>query len=283
MLLSAIVGLGFLMREGTGETSRFRLTPEADAFLVEGRPGYHGAFVQLSSRHLAESWKNLTECVRAGAPVTRLENPEEGAAFWGELVGAIFPLSYPAASRVAAELRQIYPGKSLRLLDVGAGSGVWSIPTAQSDPAARVVAFDLPSTLEHTRRFTERLGVAGQYEYRAGDFREDSLGEAEFDAAVLGHICHGEGVEHSRRLLARVARALKPGGTIVIGDFLPDENRTGPPFPLLFALMMLVGTTEGDTFTFSEYATWLREAGFRDARLLEVPAPSPVVLATRAS
>ena len=44
---------------------------------------------------------------------------------------------------------------------------------------------------------------------------------------------------------------------------------------------MLLSTTEGDTFTFPEYAAWLREAGFQDAWLLEVPAPSPVVLATR--
>jgi 3-hydroxy-5-methyl-1-naphthoate 3-O-methyltransferase len=63
---------------------------------------------------------------------------------------------------------------------------------------------------------------------------------------------------------------------------LPDNDRSGPPFPLLFALNMLVHTTEGDTFTFAEFDAWLREAGFRDARLLEAPAPSPLVLATRA-
>jgi hypothetical protein len=45
---------------------------------------------------------------------------------------------------------------------------------------------------------------------------------------------------------------------------------------------MLLHTTEGDTFTFAEYDRWLREAGFTDARLLEVPAPSPLVLATKA-
>ena len=50
---------------------------------------------------------------------------------------------------------------------------------------------------------------------------------------------------------------------------------------MLFALNMLVHTTEGDTFTFSEYDGWLREAGFRDARLLEGPSASPLVLATR--
>src|SRR5206468_13109867 len=137
MLLNAMVGLGFLKRDGTGEAARYGLTPESDAFLVEGRPGYHGAFVQLSSRRLAANWQHLTECVRTGAPVTHVEKPEEGAQLWDELVEAIFPLSFPAASRVAEELRRLYPGRPLRLLDVGAGSGVWSIPTAQSNPANR--------------------------------------------------------------------------------------------------------------------------------------------------
>jgi hypothetical protein len=44
---------------------------------------------------------------------------------------------------------------------------------------------------------------------------------------------------------------------------------------------MLLHTTAGDTFTFAEIAAWLREAGFVNPRLLEAPAPSPLVLATR--
>src|SRR5687768_11516904 len=47
MLLNAMVGLSFLTREGAGDEARYRLTPEAEAFLVEGRPGYHGSFVQF--------------------------------------------------------------------------------------------------------------------------------------------------------------------------------------------------------------------------------------------
>jgi len=44
---------------------------------------------------------------------------------------------------------------------------------------------------------------------------------------------------------------------------------------------MLVNTDEGDTFSFEEISTWLKEAGFTDARLLDAPGPSPLVLATK--
>jgi ubiquinone/menaquinone biosynthesis C-methylase UbiE len=281
MLLDALVGLGFVTKEDAGDGARYGLTPESEAFLVEGRPGYHGDFVRLHGTLMAGNWAKLTECVRTGRPVMAAEQPEEGAAVWSELVDSLFPVGYAAANALGRELRRLHPEGTLRLLDIAAGSGVWGIAAAQADPAVRVVAFDLPGTLPHARKWAERLGVAERFEFRAGNIREEELGQAEFDAAVLGHICHSEGAEHSGALLTKVARALKPGGTIAIADMIPDDDRRGPVFPLLFAINMLVHTSEGDTFTFAEYRQWLEQAGFRDARLLQVPAPSPLILATR--
>ena len=248
---------------------------------MEGRPGYHGGIVQFSARRQVEPWSKLTECVRTGAPVTALDRPEDAASFWGELVPALFSLNYPAAAQLGRELRRIHPEGELRLLDVAAGSGVWGTAPAQADPAIRVAAFDLPDTLVHTRRTVEQFGLQDRFEFRAGDIRKNDLGDAEFDAAILGHICHSEGAEHSRRLIAKAARALKPGGTIAIAETIPADDRSGPPFPLLFALNMLVFTTEGDTFTLAEFETWLRDAGFQDIRTLQTPSPSPLILATR--
>jgi ubiquinone/menaquinone biosynthesis C-methylase UbiE len=282
MLLDALVGLGLMTREGNDDDARYGLTPDAEAFLVEGRPGYHGDFVRLHGTLMAGNWMKLTDCVRTGQPVKAVDNPEEGAAVWDELVDSLFPVGYAAATALGQELRRLYPQGTLRLLDVAAGSGVWSIAAAQNDPNVQVVAFDLPGTLPHTRKWTERLGVADRFEFRAGDIRENDLGQAEFDAVILGHICHSEGADYTRKLLAKSARALKPGGTLAIAEMVPDDDRRGPVFPLLFALNMLVHTREGNTFTLAEYRHWLEEAGFRDIRPLPVPAPSPLILATRA-
>jgi ubiquinone/menaquinone biosynthesis C-methylase UbiE len=281
MLLDALVALRFLTREGTGEAATYANAPDVDRFLVEGRPGYLGGFLTFSTRHLAQDWSQLTECVRTGRPMRRVENPEEAAAFWGELVDLLFPLNYATARCAAEEIRRLYPAGGVRVLDVAAGSGVWGITVAQADPQARIVPFDLPTTLPNTRRWAEQCGVADRFEFRAGDIRKESLGEGEFDAAILGHICHSEGAEHTRRLLAKTVRALKLGGTVVIADMIPADDRSGPAFPLLFALNMLVHTSEGDTFTFAQYAAWLKEAGFADPRTLEAPGHSPLVLATR--
>lgn len=280
MLLEAMLALGLLKRQGAGNGARYSLPPDVDAFLVEDRAGYQGEFIRLHSNLIEDHWRKLTDCVRTGRPVVAVDIPEEGAPFWQQLVDPLFTMNYAAARRLAEELSRLYP-QPIRVLDVAAGSGVWGIAAAQVNPAARVVAFDLPETLPHARRKAQTHGVADRFEFSPGDIRRDQLGLAEFEVVVLGNICHSEGVAHTRELLAKVAQALKPGGAIAIADFIPDDDRSGPPLPLLFALNMLVHTSEGDTFTFSDYAAWLKEAGFGDVRKLQTPSPSPLILATR--
>jgi hypothetical protein len=62
-------GLGLLTRRGIGVKACYGLTAETAAYLVEGRPGYHGDLVCLHLRRLAEHWTDLTERVRSGTPV----------------------------------------------------------------------------------------------------------------------------------------------------------------------------------------------------------------------
>ena len=60
-----------------------------------------------------------------------------------------------------------------------------------------------------------------------------------------------------------------------------NPERTGPVGGLLFAVNMLVNTDTGDTYSFEEISGWLKAAGFQDARTLDAPGPSPLVLATK--
>ena len=85
----------------------------------------------------------------------------------------------------------------------------------------------------------------------------------------------------SRALIRKTYAALAPGATIVIADWLTNSERTAPVFPLLFAVNMLVHTKDGDTFSFEEIRSWLEESGFNEVRLVNVPAVSPLILATK--
>ena len=57
--------------------------------------------------------------------------------------------------------------------------------------------------------------------------------------------------------------ALKPGGRFIIQDaFLRDREGLYPTEASLFAISMLLFTEQGNTYTVSETAKWLKHAGF---------------------
>ena len=275
-LLEVLVSFQFLKRKG----DRYSLTPESSAFLVSSKPDYHGGFFQLVTGQMIPNWLKLTESVRTGQPVKPVNEQEVGAEFFAELVEGIFPMSYRAAEALGKHLQLDKLTAPASVLDIGAGSGVWGIALAQQSPHVKVVAVDWPKVLEVTQRIFKRHALAERLATAPGDFLEANFGQGH-SVATIGHILHSEGRERSRRLLKRVFEALEPGGTVVIAEFISNNDRTGPPNARIFAVNMLVHTNEGDTFTFKEISEWLREVGFGNVRSLDAPAPSPLVLATK--
>jgi 3-hydroxy-5-methyl-1-naphthoate 3-O-methyltransferase len=131
-----------------------------------------------------------------------------------------------------------------------------------------VTAVDWAGMIPTTKKITQKFGVNDRFKFVEGDLLEADFGNG-YDIATLGHILHSEGEERSRELLKKTFGALKSGGTIVIAEWLVNDERTGPADSLMFAVNMLVNTDQGDTFSFNEIKSWLEEAGFKNARTLE--------------
>jgi len=274
-IMNALVGLGFLTKD---THAVYSLTPESATFLVSTKPGFQGGLIRHCSEHLIPRWLSLNEVVATGRPVTPVNQQDSGSEFFQNFVNDIFPMSFPAAQALAHHFNA--NGQPTRVLDLAAGSGVWGIALAQSSDQIRVTAVDWPGVIPVTKKTVARFGLSDRFSFIAGDLQEADFGDG-YDLATLGHILHSEGEERSRALLAKTFAALAPGGTISIAEFLVNSDRTGPLNGLFFAVNMLVNTDTGDTYSFEEIAGWLSEAGFIDARTLESPGPSPLILATK--
>jgi cyclopropane fatty-acyl-phospholipid synthase-like methyltransferase len=236
-------------------------------------------FFRHISDQLLPRWLQLNEIVRTGKPAASVNHQQEGAEFFAQFVESLFPLSFDAARQLGEHLGVARNG-TVSVLDIGAGSGVWGIALAKQSPKVRIHAVDWPQVLEVTRKVAARHGLDDRLTTAPGDFFEADFGHGHH-VATIGHILHSEGRERSRRLLEKTFDALAPGGTVAIMEFVPNDERTGPPNALIFAVNMLVNTEAGDTFTFAEMSGWLREAGFTNPRRLEVQAVSPLILATK--
>ena len=275
-IMNALVGLELL----TKRDGKYALTPESENFLVRNKPGTLAGFFSMDRLRLIQLWMRLDEIVRTGQPAEarNLEGP--GTEFFTELVENIIPTSYGSAQVLADHLNVADATNPVRVLDLAAGSGIWGIALAQKSPRVEVTAVDWAGMIPTTKRITQKFGVSDRFKYIEGDLLDADFGGG-YDIATLGHILHSEGEERSRKLLNKTAPALKSGATIAIGEWLVNDERTEPLNGLIFAVNMLVNTERGDTFSFNEIKSWLEETGFKDARTLEAPGPSPLVLATK--
>jgi precorrin-6B methylase 2 len=277
-VLNALVGLDVLSKDAAG---RYALTEETAAFLVTGKPTYHGAFFLLTSEPMLSSWGKLHEVMRSGRPTHRINREQDGVAFFLRFVEDIFPIHYASAQTLARALAVLQVTAPMSVLDLAAGSGVWSVALAQQSPQIRVTAVDWPGVIAITQKVTARHHLADRYTFVAGDLHDVDFGQGHA-IATLGHILHSEGEERSRRLLKKTFEALAPGGTIAIAEILVDAERRAAVPALIFAVNMLVNSDHGDTFSFEEIRGWLQDAGFEQVRTVEAPGLAPLlILATK--
>ncbi len=269
LLLDALVSLGFLEKRG----DVFANAPLAARFLAAGsRDDARDALKHNLS--LWRRWSTLTDAVRAGHAVGVPEMADRGDDWTVPFIAA---MHRGAAQRAPLVVQAVGTGGVQRMLDVGGGSGAYSIAFARASADLRADILDLPSVLPIADGHVAEAGLAGRVRTRAGDLRTDDLGSG-YDLVLLSAICHMLGSAENRDLLARAGRALAPGGRVVVSDFVLEEDGTSPRQAVLFSLNMLVGTPSGRSYRESEYAAWLREAGLAGIARVRLPGPAHLMI-----
>ncbi|MBA3994595.1 MAG: hypothetical protein C0469_13800 [Cyanobacteria bacterium DS2.3.42] len=278
LLLDAMVALGFLAKTGepvykysiaateTGEQARTYLNAKSPLFM--------GPWFQQGDE-LGKMWRNLPDAVKTGKPVMEVNTDVGAQEIFPKLAEAIFPNSYATAKQVATLLKADKIKTEWLVLDLAAGSAVWSIPFAEASPKVKVDALDFDAVLKVTKHFTNKYAVQDRYAFISGNWRDTQLKDEAYDIVILGHILHSEGKEVSKALLKRCFEVMKPHGRLVVAEMIANDHRSGPVFPIMFALNMYLATTEGCVFTEAELKEMIEEAGFKKPYRL---APDHVVI-----
>ncbi len=278
ILLNALCACHLLSR--TNE--QYKLTSESHVYLQRSSPFYIGGAIAISEkmRHVAE---HLTEVIRSGKPVRVTNKQSVGEQFFPEIAQNIFKTHYIKAREVVEHIRIGPDCTGFWVLDIGCGAAPWSIAIAERDPGVHVTAVDFPKIIEQvTKPHVNAYGLNAQYEFIGCSLRDSEFKSEQYDMAILGHILHSEGPTHAKKLIKKVVKTIKMGGTLVIAEMLTSEDHTSPWFPVLFAVNMLLNTDEGETFSLSQIEKWLIAAGFDEIKPLTLTlGGSPLIIATR--
>jgi predicted O-methyltransferase YrrM len=271
-LMNALVALGLLEKDG----DEFSNSKDAQEFLVTGQPGYMGGALMHAS-NMWNSWSTLTKAVEEGHSV--LKRTDEEHLDW--LTPFIAAMHYNSSAKAPSVIGLIDIRDVKQVLDVGGGSGAYSIAFCRADPEIETTVLDLPNVIPLTQKYIEDAEMTHRIKTVRGDYHCDDLGE-EFDLVFLSAVIHSNSPEENAALMSKCRKSLKPCGQIVIQDFIVDPTRTSPPHAALFALNMLVATDAGDTYTEAEVRGWLETAGFRDVKRVDAPEAGTSLITARA-
>jgi SAM-dependent methyltransferase len=258
-LLNALVSLGFLIKQD----HLFFNTPESFAFLSKKSSNYLGGLMHLN--HLWNTWSKLTQVVKTGNSAHPAEINERGEDWLFPFINAMHDRAKQQAPQQVANI-DLSEIKSV--LDIGGGSGAYSMEFVSKKPEIEATVFDLPNVVPMTKKFLDKEGFSDKIKTHAGDYTTDDLPKG-FDLVFLSAIIHSNSLEINKDLIKKCFNSLNNNGKIVIQDWIMNNDRTQPISGAIFAINMLVGTEAGDCFTEQEVTEMLNASGFKNISRIE--------------
>jgi hypothetical protein len=263
---------GFLSKD----SGRYSCSPTAAVFLDKRSPAYMGSVANfLAHERIKERYRNLAGAARKGGTVA-MSTVSPNDAVWVEFARSMAPFLGVVAGQVAPIVAT--PGRPQKVLDVAAGHGLFGIRVAQANPSATVYGTDWADVLKVAVENAAALGVSERYHTIPGSAFDVDLGGG-YDLVLVPNFVHHFDPPTNVALLRKLRRAMTPGATLAMVEFVPNEDRVSPPFPASFSLQMLGATEGGDAYTFSDLDAMLAEAGFSDRRAQPLE-PTPQTLIT---
>lgn len=267
MLLNALVSLGLLSKSG----DEYKNTPESARYLVQGSKDNHRNGL-LHTANIWHRWSTLTDAVRRG---TRVSGDREKSGEWTQ--NFIAGMQRNARDRAPLVVKALGTTGICRVLDLGGGSGAYSIALAKASRDIHCEILDVPEVVPLTTEYVNKAGVSSQVTLRAGNMLRDDFGSG-YDLVMLNAICHMFSEEQNRELFRRARKALAPNGRLAVQDFILNPDKAGPQHAALFSLNMLVGTEAGASYSESEYTEWMNSAGFAEVARVKLPGPSDMIV-----
>jgi 2-polyprenyl-3-methyl-5-hydroxy-6-metoxy-1,4-benzoquinol methylase len=245
------------------------LTREDDAY----SPALVTQFLSGNYQNLSdEYWDYLPQFLKTGVPLAKMDSVEQSEDQYEQQVSALAWMMTPAAETVARMLGMGKTRKALEILDVGAGSGIWSLTCAKHDADSKVTVNDWPVIVKIAAGFAQQMGLQDRFATIPGNYHEAELGNDAFDLAIVANVTHIETPQGNVDLFRKIHAALKPGGEIVIVDVMPLQAE-GTISAALYALGLGLRTEAGQVHSADALQRYLGDAGFKEASAQPIAVP----------
>jgi 2-polyprenyl-3-methyl-5-hydroxy-6-metoxy-1,4-benzoquinol methylase len=212
-------------------------------------------------------WAHTEEFLRTGEPFILMDrSPAEREKVYRNIVGGLAALFEEPARELAARL----PLRPAKILDVGCGSGVWSLALAERHPGAHVYGLDLPAVLENFKARAAALSLTDRAHTIPADMHESEIPAGAYDLVIIANVLRLETPDRAARIVQRFAAGVAPGGALLVIDALAGgtpERERGRAF---YALHLGLRTKTGQVHSPATISGWLAQAGLSKITAVDI-------------
>jgi hypothetical protein len=273
----SLVALGFLERNN----GVYSNTPSTELFLDKKKPTYIGGMLEMANQRLYGHWGKLTTALRTGQP--QGEAGQDGTNTFEALYAdparlksflkAMTGVSRGANLAIAAK----FPWAKYRtVVDAGPAQGDLLVQVMLKNTHLLGIGLDLPEVGPIFEEYVEANGLSSRVQFQPGSFFTDPIPNAE--VVMMGHILHDWDLKQKRMLIAKAYDALPNGGALMVYDAIIDDDRSKNAFGLLMSLNMLIETPGGFDYSGADCIGWMKDAGFKEARVEHLVGPDSMVI-----
>jgi 3-hydroxy-5-methyl-1-naphthoate 3-O-methyltransferase len=295
----ALVSLGLLSkdkRKKVGELTNgqndyhYTNTDLTNTFLVKGKTGYMGDIISMFDKRLYKSWDKLSYSLKANKPIAQEEGGDAESLFnqaksSNQAVEQIQKFThgiYGISVGPAIALAKAFDfSKYKRMMDIGGGSGVYAIQVAKRYPNMSATVLDLKPVCDVADGYIELFDFKNRIQTKSVDFFNEDL-PTDCDVTFLSHIIHDYGKDKDRSSIEKIYSTLPSGdiggGAIIISEWLLNDEKTGPLSSALMGLNMMVETSGGRNYSYSEVSEMLTGVGFKNIEKRPLAGPAEIVI-----
>jgi 2-hydroxy-4-(methylsulfanyl)butanoate S-methyltransferase len=215
----------------------------------------NGAFGYESFRHLGPALR--------GERIFPDKGFYEGLIYGSGIGGAQFSSAQHAGSIGPALVmaKRVQLDGRERLLDVGGGSGTYTLAFCAANPQLSATILDFAETIETAKRYAREAGFSARIAHLAGNAVATDW-PAGHDVVLVSYLWSAVGAGDLPVLARRAADALPVGGLVLVHDFMVDNAREGPPFAAWYLLGSIFDNPDAVCLTPAYVEGVLRRAGF---------------------
>ncbi len=277
-LLTALTSLGLLVND----EGWYSNAPASEGYLVKGNPAYFGDYFKLQTdQFIFPAYNHLGALIRGqGTPSdwrdyeSVMQNTETAERFSkGQHAGSLGP--------AIALSKQVDLSTNSSLLDVAGGSGAFTIMLCKRNPGLSATIFDFPTALPVARDFIAEAGLDKRVEFFGGNAITRDWPQGH-DAVLMSYLFSAVGADAIPILLGKAHETLPPGGTLIVHDFMVENDKAGPRDAALWFLTCMFNCPEALVLTPGMLSEQIKRAGFENMDVRDlIPGLTKTILAEK--